>query len=504
MVDIHKIEAKWAKKWVKEEVFKAKVEKGKKKFFINAPYPYVNSILHIGHLYTYMRAEAFARYKRMQGFNVLFPQAWHATGSPIVSAANRVKEHEPKQIKILKDLGLSDKEIKKFEKPEYWIKYFIPEALHDFQTMGMSIDWNRQFYTTSLNPHYDKFIQWQFRKLKEKGHVIQGKFPVVWCPKDNNAVSDHSRSEGEGETPKDFIWGKFHLKDSDLILMAGTTRPDAFLGQTHLWIDPEATYKIVKVKNEKWVVGNEAIQKIHDQYDETVEIIGDIKSTELMGKWVRGPLVDYDIYIVPAWFIDANVGSGIVYSALEDPVDLIEIQDIQKDLDKVKRYNLDLEVVKKLKPISIIKVPGLGDNLGQEMIDKYQIKTAQEKKKVKDAKDELNKTIFRKGTMKKNCGKYSGMEVEKAQEVMKHDLVKANEGVMFYELTGKVVCRCLTECIIKIVEDQWFMAYGDEKWKKQVHSAFKDIKLYPEKARTQFNYVIDWLHDLAKRPSAST
>ena len=497
MVDIHKIEQKWAKKWVEDKIFQPTVDTKRKKFFVNAPYPYVNSILHIGHLYTYMRTEVFARYKRMQGFNVLFPQAWHATGSPIVSAANRVKEKEPTQIAILKQAGVPAKDIQKFEDPEYWITHFIPEAVKDFQTMGMSIDWTRQFYTTSLNPHYDKFIQWQFRKLKENGHVVKGKFPVVWCPKDNNAVGDHSRAEGEGETPKDFIWVKFHLKDSDLILMAGTTRPDALLAQTHLWIDPDATYKIVEVNDEKWVVGEEAIDKIKDQYDHNAKVVGDIKSTELMGKWCKGPLVDYELYIVPAWFIDAKVGSGIVYSALEDPVDLIEIQDIQKDLEKLKKYNLDLEVVKKLKPFFIINVPGLGENLGQEMITKYGITSAQDKKKIKNAKDELNKTIYRKGVMKKTCGKYAGMTVEDAQARIKKDLVKANDGVMFYELTGKVVCRCLTECIIKIVDDQWFMNYGDKKWKKEVHAAFTNLTLYPEKSRAQFEYVIDWLHNWA-------
>src|SRR3989338_2099085 len=385
-MDFKKIEKKWQDKWEKEKVFEANLDKKRKKFFANAPYPYVNGFLHIGHMYTYLRTEAFARYKRMQGFNVLYPQGWHATGSPIVNAAKRIKENEPKQIKLMKDMGIPDKEIKKFSDPEYWVKYFPPENKKDFQNLGLSIDWRREFYTTELNPYYDKFVRWQFNKLKEKNYVIKGKFPVVWCPKDNTIVQDHSRVEGEGETPKDFIWVKFRLKDSDLILTAGTTRPDALLAQTHLWIDPDATYKIVKVDNEKWIVGSEAVQKIEDQYKKA-EIIGEISSKELMGNWVKGPLVDYNTYIVPAWFIDSKVGSGIVYSALEDPVDLIEIQHIQSDLKKLEKYNLDLEVIKKLKPISIISVPGLKDNLGQEMIDKYKIQSAKEKDKVKEAKD---------------------------------------------------------------------------------------------------------------------
>src|SRR3989338_7850171 len=123
-MDFKKIEKKWQDKWEKEKVFEANLDKKRKKFFANAPYPYVNGFLHIGHMYTYLRTEAFARYKRMQGFNVLYPQGWHATGSPIVNAAKRIKENEPKQIKLKKDMGIPDKEIKKFSDPEYWVKYF--------------------------------------------------------------------------------------------------------------------------------------------------------------------------------------------------------------------------------------------------------------------------------------------------------------------------------------------------------------------------------------------
>jgi len=58
------------------------------KFFLNLPYPYMNGYLHLGHTYSYMRGEVLARYKRMRGYNVLFPFAFHCTGSPIVSAAD--------------------------------------------------------------------------------------------------------------------------------------------------------------------------------------------------------------------------------------------------------------------------------------------------------------------------------------------------------------------------------------------------------------------------------
>ncbi len=495
MADFNQIAEKWQKRWEESRIFEATPDK-RKKYFINFPYPYINSYLHLGHAFSVTRVDVSARYKRMQGFNVLFPQAWHCTGTPVWAAAQRVRENEPKQIKILESLGFEADEIKKFSDVKHWIDVFVPAAKEDLQKLGAGIDWRRSFITTDMNPRYDKFIRWQFRKLKEKGFVEKGKHPVVWCPKDQMPVGDHDRVEGEGETPKEFIWVKFRLKNSDLILMVGTTRPDALLGQTHIWVDPDAVYSIVKVNNEKWVVGKEAIKKIENQHKKPV-VIGNITSKELIGKWAKGPLVDYELYIVPAWFIDANVGSGIVYSALEDPVDLVEIQHIQANPEIVKKYDLDEKVIQKLKPISIINVLGMGENLGQEMIDKYGIKSPKDKKKIDDAKDELNRIVFRKGIMKNNCGKYAGLAVPHAQAVINKDLTEANDAMMFYELTGKVTCRCLSECSIKIVSDQWFMQYKNPEWKKLTHKCLDNLTLYPDLVRQQFNHVIDWLNDWA-------
>lgn len=491
MVDFNSIAKKWQKKWEEKKIFHAEAD-SRKKFYVAIVYPYMSGLLHLGHLFTYTASEIIMRYKRMQGFNVLAKYGYHCTGTPIVAAAQRVKEKEATQIETLKKMGIPEKEMPKFADPEYWCEYFPKETLKDAKNMGFSIDERYAFRTTYLNPSYNAFIRWQFNKLKEKGYVKKGRHPVMWCPKDNVPVGDHDRAEGEGETPKDFIWPKFRLKKSDLIIMAGTTRSDALLGQTHLWVDPNATYSIVRVNNEKWVVGKEAIKKIELQYGKP-EIIGTIPAKELIGKWAKGPLVDYELYIAPAGFIDVNVGSGIVYSALEDPVDLIEIQHMQSHPEIVKKYNLDPKVIEKLKPIFIINVEGMGENLGQEMINKYKIKSPAEKEKLEEAKGELNRLVFRKGIMRKNCGKYAGMTVPQAQEAIKKDLIKNNDAVMFYDPTGKVVCRCLTECIVKMVEDQWFIEYNNSKWKKLAHECLDSMKIYPEIVRKQFDYVIDWL-----------
>lgn len=494
-IDFSAIEKKWQKKWDDARVFEVN-ENSKKKFFINFPYPYINAHLHLGHAFSSARVDAAARYKRMQGFNVLFPQAWHCTGTPVWAAAQRIKEKEPKQIQIMKAQGFSDQEIESFSEIKHWIDVFVPAAQEDFRRFGVSVDWRRTFITTDLNPYYDKFIKWQFRKLKEKGYVKKSRHPVVWCEKDNIVVGDHDRAEGEGFTTQDFIWIKFKLKDSDLILMAGTTRPDALYGQTNLWIDPNGDYVVVQVKDERWVVGKEVVYKIRNQYDENVKIISSISPKELTGKWVTGPIIGHQIHILPAWFIKSSVGSGIVYSALEDPVDLFELKKIQSDEKFIKEYNLDEKEVKKLKPIDIIRVEGLGDNLGESIGKEFGVKSSDDVELLEKAKGELNKRVFRKGIMRENCGECAGMTVQQAQTFLKKKLVM-NDAVMFYELEGKVVCRCLTPSVIKIVSDQWFLKYGNESWKKEVHAALDRLKLYPEQVRQQFNYVIDWLNDWA-------
>jgi leucyl-tRNA synthetase len=489
-------EAKWQRAWKDARLFEPEPKPGQEKFFCTFPYPYVNGLPHVGHLFSIMRVEAFARYHRHRGKNVLFPQGFHATGSPIVAAANRVKEGEEKQIKILKEFGVPEKDIPKFAKPEHWIEYFVPRYRDDLTAAGLSIDWRRSFHTTSLNPQYDAFVRWQFRTLKERGHVVQGSHPVVWCPKDKTPVGDHDRLHGEGETVKEFLWGKFRLRDSDLILLGGTTRPDAFLGQTNMWIDPHATYAIVAVNGEKWVVGKKAISKIEEQYTEAKQI-GEIPASELIGKWVKGPAVDYEIYIVPAHFIDANVGSGLVYSALEDPVDLLEIRTLQSNPQKIAEYGLELDIVANLRPISIIEVSGMGRDLGDDIMKEYGVASYKDRKKVEEAKGELNRRVFRKGVMRKNCGKYAGMTVPDAQAQIIKDTLASNDAVMFYELTGRVVCRCQTEAIVKLVSNQWFIAYDDERWKQRTREALALVRLYPQKARAQFEHVVGWLRQWA-------
>ena len=284
-VDFNAIEKKWQEKWEKKKCFEVNANPKLKKFFVNFPYPYINAYLHLGHGFSAARVDVIARFKRMQGYNVLFPQGWHCTGSPVFAAAQRIREGEKKQIEIMTKMGFSEKEIPKFGEVKYWIDVFVPAAREDFIRFGTSVDWRRSFITTDLNLSYDRFIRWQFRKLKEKGYIEKGKHPVVWCTKDNMPVGDHDRVEGEGVTTQEFCLFKFSLDDKRKIITA-TIRPDTVLGITNVYVNPNVIYKEIETKGEKWIVGESIIGKLKEQ-DYHIKIIGNVSGIDLIGKKVK-------------------------------------------------------------------------------------------------------------------------------------------------------------------------------------------------------------------------
>jgi len=99
--------------------------------------------------------------------------------------------------------------------------------------------------------------------------------------------------------------------------------------------------------------------------------------------------------------------------------------------------------------------------------------------------------------MNENCGEYAGMAVEEAKEKIKEMMLEGQEAEIMYEPSGKIVCRCLTDCTVQIVRDQYFLAYGDEEWKALAHEALDQMEFFPEIIRKQFEYVVDWLNNWA-------
>ena len=102
-MDYSEIDARWQKAWKDAKLFEGDVS-SKKPYMITVAFPYVNGPQHIGHLRTFGIADVLARYKRMAGFNVLFPMAFHATGTPILAFAKRIKDNDTE---LINDLNLN-------------------------------------------------------------------------------------------------------------------------------------------------------------------------------------------------------------------------------------------------------------------------------------------------------------------------------------------------------------------------------------------------------------
>ena len=189
-MNFSEIDEKWRKRWRESKVFEADPKEGKEKKFITAAFPYPNSPQHVGHGRTYTTTDIYVRYLRMKGYNTLFPMAFHVTGTPIIAMAKRIAERDEEVLRIFEEIYKIPREVTlSLTKPEDLVMYFSKEIEEGMKEMGYSIDWRRKFYT--FDKKFNKFIEWQFKKLYSLGYLLKGNYPIAWCPVDKNAVSAH-------------------------------------------------------------------------------------------------------------------------------------------------------------------------------------------------------------------------------------------------------------------------------------------------------------------------
>ena len=493
MVDFRKIAEKWQKRWQEARIFEADVDRKKKKFFITFPYPYVNGSPHIGHGYSFLRTEAYARFKRMQGYNVLFPQGFHATGEPILGVYERLRKGDKLQEKTLLKSGATKEDIERFkEDPKNIVFFWMERWKEDLKSVGASIDWRRSFVTTDINPPYSKFIEWQYVKLKEKGYVKKGTHPVIWCPHCASPTGDHDRLEGEGESPIEYTLLKF--KYGDAFLMAATLRPETVYGVTNIWVNPDAEYVKVRVDDELWIVAKYAVEKLADQLHE-VEVLEEMDGRSLVGKRCIEPINGRGVPILPAHFVDVENATGVVMSVpAHAPYDYIALKEIVENDALLEEYGITKE---ELEPISLIKVEGFSDYPAKDVCEQMNIRSQKEQKKLDEATRVVYKKEYHTGVLKSMFGKYAGKKVQEVKEALIDEFKKKKIATSMWECTDVVVCRCTTRCHVKILKDQWFIAYSDETWKKKSIDYINKMNFYPEEARHQFINTVEWLKDKA-------
>ena len=170
--DIKRIETHWQNYWREHKTFKVEADAARKKYYVLEMFPYPSGKIHMGHVRNYTIADVIARYKMMQGLNVLHPIGFDAFGQPAENAA-----------------------IKNKTDPAQWTYRCIDQMREELQKMGFSYDWDREFAT--CDAEYYKWNQWIFLKMFEKGLAYRRASAVNWCPSCQTTLANEEVIQGE-------------------------------------------------------------------------------------------------------------------------------------------------------------------------------------------------------------------------------------------------------------------------------------------------------------------
>ena len=171
--NIKSIEKKWQDIWSRKKTDKTALDKNKKKFYCLEMFPYPSGKIHMGHVRNYTIGDVLARYKKLQGFNVLHPMGWDSFGLPAENAARENKLH-----------------------PKDWTKKNIDSMKKQLKILGLSLDWDREIST--CDPKYYKHQQKFFLELFKKGLVYKKDTYVNWDPAEQTVLANEQVINGKG------------------------------------------------------------------------------------------------------------------------------------------------------------------------------------------------------------------------------------------------------------------------------------------------------------------
>jgi len=354
-VDFAAIEQKWQSEWEKAKIFQVKEDKNKKKFYVLEMFPYPSGEgLHMGHAFNYTIGDIYARFKRMQGFNVLYPMGYDSFGLPAENAAIKAGSH-PK--------GYTDKAIKNFIEQQH--------------RLGLSYDWTRLVITK--DPEYYKWNQFFFLKLYEKGLVYRKKSAVNWCPKCQTVLANEQVHSGRCWRHEDtdveikhleqwFIktteyadellrdlskldwperikimqenWiGKSHGININFTINGKpwpifTTRPDTIYGVTFMVVSAQhpKLMELVTAKQKPQV--ETFLKKLKSVSEKELEEME--KEGVFTGSYAINPITKEKVPVYAGNFVLAEYGSGMVMA--------VPAHD-QRDFEFAKKYKLPIRVV---------------------------------------------------------------------------------------------------------------------------------------------------------------
>ena len=258
------IEQKWQQKWEEMAIYHYDWnDKVRVPFSIDTPPPYPSGELHMGNVLNWTYFDMVARYKRMQGFNVLFPQGWDCHGLGI-------------EIQVEKARNIRKRDVPPDQFRAWCIELvekYIAMMKEGILKMGASIDWTTEYKT--MDPDYWRRTQLSFVLLHRKGYMYRGTHPVNWCPRDETAIADAEVDHIKKDGALHYI--RFNLEGSSEYLLIATSRPEFIPACVAVEVNP---------KDERY--------------------------NKYIGRKISVPLMNREVTIIPEESVDPCFGTGVV------------------------------------------------------------------------------------------------------------------------------------------------------------------------------------------------
>ncbi len=352
------IEKKWQKYWEENHTFHTPNDSDKPKYYALSMFPYPSGKLHMGHVRNYTITDVIARFKKMQGFNVLHPMGWDSFGLPAENAA-----------------------MKHGANPETWTDENIAYMTKQLKMLGLSYDWDRE--VTTCKPDYYKWTQWLFLQLYKKGLAYKKEAAVNWCESCGTVLANEQVIDGkcwrcDSVVEKKYLsqwflkitdyadrllkdldklegWGdnvktmqanwigksqgailKFKVVEKDMEIPVYTTRPDTAFGITYLVVAPE--YKDIEALTTE--ENKQAVEEYRANARKLTEIerlsTDRIKTGVPLGTHAINPFTGEKFPLWTADYALVEYGTGAVMA--------VPTHD-ERDFAFAKKYTLPMKVV---------------------------------------------------------------------------------------------------------------------------------------------------------------
>ncbi len=418
------IEIKWQKRWEKNEIYRAKYDTNKKKFYILEMFPYTSAQIHMGHVRNYTIGDVVARYKVMNGYNILHPIGYDAFGLPAENAAIKQNIH-----------------------PKDWTYRNIETIRKQLKRLGISYCWEREVIT--CEPDYYKWNQFFFIQFYKKGLVYRKKSPANWCPSCQTVLANEQVIGGRcwrcNEIVESKVLDQWFIKITDyaerlldfsgiknwperVIIMQKnwigksegceidfyvpeikenltvfTTRSDTLMGVTYLVLSPyhPLVEKIINLFDREGKI-KKFIEKIKKISLTVQDMISMEKEGINTGIFAIHPVTEEKIPIWIGNYVLMEYGTGAIMS--------VPAHD-QRDFEFAQKYNLPIKIV--------IKNPEWNE-----------------------VPDKIEKAYEGPGIMV-NSGIFDGLDSEKGKEEVRKYLEKINKGrkKVYYRLKDWCISR---------------------------------------------------------------